>query len=352
MNRKKSTSVWESDPATIRAFFLTPFIQELQRGRGDSDGFLRKYGFSASKPDRLYDRVPLRQYVALLEAIAKRLERPFLGLDIGQKFTVADTGPFYALFTLVPDVRSALDRLAQFQSTWQTHTSMDVLRGRDTTIYRYGVQDPTIWPRRQDAEYALASMCSLIRDLTTARWTPVEVEFEHDIKDRQARLSRYFRCPVAGGRPSNLMVIANDDLARPLRRHIGSHDAAMLPILERHLIDLLDTPTAGHQNRAQHTALLVARRLGRASVEIDDVAAEMNLSGRSLRRHLEQEGTSFREVLKEQRRSKLEAILKEGDAPLSMLAEALSYSDRAVLSRAFRSWTGTSLRRYSKRRSR
>ena len=78
----------------------------------------------------------------------------------------------------------------------------------------------------------------------------------------------------------------------------------------------------------------------------------MNLSGRSLRRHLEQEGTSFREVLKEQRRSKLEAILKEGDAPLSMLAEALSYSDRAVLSRAFRSWTGTSLRRYSKRRSR
>jgi AraC-like DNA-binding protein len=352
MGSPRSASVWQSDPATIRAFFLTPFVREFQKERRDADAFLKKYGFSASAPDRLYDRVPLRQFVALVEAMAKRLERPYLGLELGQAFTVADFGPFYALFTLVPDLRSALDRLAQFQSAWQTHTSMDVLRGKDTTIYRYGVHDPTIWPRRQDAEYAIASICSVIRDLTTPRWQPVEVEFEHGIRDRHARLSRYFRCPVAGGRPSNLMVIANDDLARPLHWRIGPHDAAMLPILERHLIDLLGAPSTGHQNCAQHTALLLARRLGRAGVEIDDVAAEMNLSGRSLRRRLEQQGTSFRGILKEQRRSKLEAILKEADAPLSMLAEALSYSDPAVLSRAFRSWTGTSLREYSKRRGR
>lgn len=342
-------SGWEQDPATIRALFLEPFVAELEGGVADVDGFLRRYGFSSLRPDRPYEQVPLRQFVALAEAMANRLDRPFLGLELGQRFKLADFGLFYPLFTLVDNVRSALDRFIQFQSAWQTHTSMDVVRGEQLSIYRYCIQDPTIWPRRQDAEFALASICSLIRDLTQARWQPVEVEFEHEVGEREARLRQFFRCPVSGGHPANLIVIANDDLRRPVRRRPGPRDGDLLPMLERHLLDLLGAPRQDRRSLIEHTSWLVARRLGRASVEIDAVAAEMNLSARTLRRRLALEGTSFRAILQEQRRIKLETLLRDGVAPLAQLAESLGYSDPAVLSRAFRAWTGTCIRRFTDR---
>lgn len=346
--RRASRGSWENDPATIRALFLAPLFQEVGKSGVDLDKFLKRYGFSASQSKGLYERVSLRQFVSLTEDVAEHLERPFLGLELGQKFALADFGPFYAMLTLSDDLRSALNRLARFQSSWQTYTTLEIHRGRETTIYRYSIQDPTIWPRRQDAEFVLASICSVIRQLTTDRWRPMEVEFEHSVTGRHARLARHFRSPVAGNRASNSMIMGNTELDRPLRWSIGPRDTALLPILERHLLDLFGTPPQGGQTCAQHTTLLVARRLGQTAVDIDSVAHEMNLSPRTLRRRLLNEGTSFRQILQEQRRTKLETILEDGRTPLAALTGRLSYSDPAVLSRAFKTWTGISLRQYSK----
>lgn len=42
--------------------------------------------------------------MALTEAAAKRLGRPFLGLELGGDFVLSDLGPFYALFILARDL--------------------------------------------------------------------------------------------------------------------------------------------------------------------------------------------------------------------------------------------------------
>ena len=83
---------------------------------------------------------------------------------------------------------------------------------------------------------------------------------------------------------------------------------------------------------------------------VDAIAAEMGISVRSLRRHLASERTSFRQILQSHRRCAIEAILCSDGARLSDLANRLSYSDSAVLSRAFKSWTGVSPRAYAKLR--
>lgn len=342
-----------TESSTIRALFLAPLVRALDRGGVPIDSFLRRYGFSAAQLANLYERVPLHQFVALAEAAAKRLNRPFLGLELGGQFAMADLGPFYALFILQRDLRAALLRLSRFEAAWQTNTLLEIVPGSSTSACRYCIQDPSIWPRRQDAEFALASFTTFVRDLTHKRWRPVGVEFEHDVTERADALSEFFNAPVQGNCATNQLIIANADLEKPLRWRFETGEREIVPILERHLMELLRVSEERFpDSTAKRVDALVARRLGRAEVTIEAIAREMNMSARNLRRHLSEEGTSFRQILQAHRRVAIEAILGSNGARLSDLANRMSYSDSAVLSRAFKSWTGMSPRAYTRSQNR
>jgi AraC-like DNA-binding protein len=337
-------------PSTIRAFFLAPFMRELGRHRIEIDDYLRQYGLSAAQLTSLYERVPLRNFVAIAEDLARRLNRPFLGLELGKGVSLADLGPFYAMFILARDLNAALSGLARYQSAWQTNTLLDIVRGKETFACRYLIQDPAIWPRRQDAEFALASLTALIRQLRSSRWHPVAVELEHDIADRATVLSQFFRAPVSGNRPANLLLISKMDMEQPLRSRFDPEEGDVAAIIEQHLRELLGPPAQAPHSCVERVGALVARRMGRAEITIDVIAAEMNMSVRTLRRHLTREGSSFREILRMHRRTMMESILRVDDARLDDLAGRLNYSDGAVVSRAFKSWTGSSPRQYVKSR--
>ena len=125
-----------------------------------------------------------------------------------------------------------------------------------------------------------------------------------------------------------------------------------MAVVERHLHDLLfEEPDAEETLREQVTHC-IAKRLGRASIELDLVARELGLSARSLRRRLDEENTSYRDILQAERRLKAEKLLGTGRLRISELAAGLGYSDVAVFSRAFKSWTGFSPRDYAARQVR
>jgi AraC-like DNA-binding protein len=145
-----------------------------------------------------------------------------------------------------------------------------------------------------------------------------------------------------------VLLIDNADLDQPLCSRLDTEDGNVAPILERHLLELLAPPAETSRSFVARVSKLMAKRLGQGEVTIDAIAAEMSMSVRSLRRHLTEEGSSFRQILQQHRRATIEAILRDEGARLSDLAGRLSYSDGAVLSRAFKSWTGMSPREYAK----
>jgi AraC-like DNA-binding protein len=340
------------DRSTIRAFFFWPLVQELRASGVETTGLLRAHGILSSDMANPYTALPLANFVGFAETLAQKLKRPFLGLEIGAKFTLADLGPFYALFTMAADLRSALGTLARYQWVWQTHTSLELIRARDTSVCTYGIADTAIWPRRQDAEFSLSSICTIIRRLTHDRWAPVQVHFEHSTSNRSQRLKRFFGAPVMGNAPTNALIIRNEDLDRPLRSGMGPHDAALLPILEKHLLDLVTWEAKDTHTISQLTSLHIEKTLGRAPPSIESTASQLGMSPRTLRRRLGQAGTSFRRLLEQRRRLKVESVLKHGPVPLSTLAAWLSYSDAAVLSRAFKAWTGLSPASFSEKERR
>ena len=84
---------------------------------------------------------------------------------------------------------------------------------------------------------------------------------------------------------------------------------------------------------------LGARLSGDSSLE--RVASDLNMSARTLRRQLQELGTSFQKVLEEVRLERAIDYLSDANQGIKQVAAKLGYSDPANFRRAFRRWTGS-----------
>ncbi len=85
--------------------------------------------------------------------------------------------------------------------------------------------------------------------------------------------------------------------------------------------------------------------------DLDEVARALSVSGRTLKRRLSEQGTSFSAVLEEVRRQRALLLLSDRRVALADVAERLGYSDSANFTRAFRRWTGQTPASYRARAS-
>jgi AraC-like DNA-binding protein len=74
-------------------------------------------------------------------------------------------------------------------------------------------------------------------------------------------------------------------------------------------------------------------------VTLETIARQLGVSARTLRRNLEQEGTTLRAVVDEVRRERADELLAAG-RPVKEIAFGLGFSEPSAFSRAYKRWTG------------
>ncbi|MDX5373746.1 MAG: AraC family transcriptional regulator [Pseudomonadaceae bacterium] len=138
----------------------------------------------------------------------------------------------------------------------------------------------------------------------------------------------------------------------------------------RHLLDLplpRANPQAAQQCEQQCQQLL-ARRSQRQGLagrvrglllerpgqlpDMEQVAASLHMSSRTLRRRLESEGSHFRLLLDEVRQTLAEELLATGALSLEETAERLGYGEVSNFIHAFKRWKGVAPRRFQRTETR
>lgn len=76
--------------------------------------------------------------------------------------------------------------------------------------------------------------------------------------------------------------------------------------------------------------------------ELAEVAEQLHVSERTLKRHLQAEGCSFQSLLDEVRQRDAERLLANPQMAIKQVADAVGYADPANFARAFGKWTGLS----------
>ncbi len=81
---------------------------------------------------------------------------------------------------------------------------------------------------------------------------------------------------------------------------------------------------------------------------IDQVAAHLNMSARTLQRKLKLEGVSFQKMLNELRNELAISYLKRDDLSVKEISYLLNYSEPSTFVRSFKSWSGNTPTAYRK----
>ncbi|WP_181063319.1 AraC family transcriptional regulator [Nocardia nova] len=123
----------------------------------------------------------------------------------------------------------------------------------------------------------------------------------------------------------------------------NSHAAA---IAERQAFDIMQRRRAREGVGATVREILLSRGV---TIGQKEVAAELRISVRTLRRRLDDEQTSFRELLDETRQLLAEELLTIGTT-VEDVADRLGYADASSFTHAFTRWTGTTPGRYARTR--
>ena len=75
-------------------------------------------------------------------------------------------------------------------------------------------------------------------------------------------------------------------------------------------------------------------------VDIDLISEKLQMSRWTLTRKLKEEGTTFKQLLRDSREKLAQSYLRRQTESITEIASLLGYSEPSAFQRAFKSWTG------------
>lgn len=187
----------------------------------------------------------------------------------------------------------------------------------------------------RDISASLTGMLSMI---------PQGIELErvklvHEDRSNRRPYEKFFNCEVEFGCKRNELLVTKEHIEKPLPRRDQEATVYCRQQCQQLLDRLGDTQATADKVRS----LLVAEPGHFPNLE--DVAGELKLGVRTLRRMLRREDTSFQEILQEIRQELAEEYLQT-NMSLEAIADRLGYSEAANFSHAFKRWSGVSPRAF------
>lgn len=210
--------------------------------------------------------------------------------------------------------------------------------GEGIRVSRHLLGDELGWLPPQAADFALATMVRVMRLATARPFSLTSVQMRRPAPADAAPWRQTFGVPVSFDAAEDAIEIGPEALATPMR----APDARLRALIEGYaegLLRSLEAPDAPLPVRARHQiAVSLAARRG---AELESVARGLGLSGRTLQRRLQDEGSSFRALLDEVRRAMARRWLAAGLSP-GEVTFLLGYSEVSAFGRAFHEWEGCS----------
>jgi AraC-like DNA-binding protein len=203
----------------------------------------------------------------------------------------------------------------------------------DATDVHTPINDPLY---RFIVEMQMGIILSLMRDVMGASFSPKEVVLAFS-RPNDFGLAEHFReCKVVFGRAVNEFIFDSTSLNANAR--LGNRTTYALV---ESLCDRLITEMSEQAGVAGKVRALLLQDIGRQP-SLTAVAGTLKISERTLRRHLAQQGVSFRGLLDELRAQLAVRYLRETSMNNDDVAVAIGFRDPANFRHAFRRWTGRS----------
>lgn len=325
------------------------FVRKVIRAAGgavDPHALLNSVGLDPDQAGDVGQMVSDTAYYDLLERIATQTGGPGdFPLRVGASMECDDYGAFGLAWKTAPTLR---DSLARAQRYWRLLTSVVEYEVREDgpdaqfALHRLGRRRLGM---SMSNEATLASVLSIIRQVSTSPVTPREVHFKHPPAGTTGGHESYFGCPVVFGSDMDALVLPVEALSRSNR--LG--DRGVTRFLLTHLDAELER-LESEQSLRDRVHEAIALSLSAGVPQMEALARRLGMSKRTLQRRLGEEGLSFHGLVDEARRELAEGLLVQSDYSLAEVAFLTGFSEQSAFNRAFRRWRDTTPATYREAR--
>jgi AraC-like DNA-binding protein len=317
---------------TTAAIWVKGIAEMLAAEGVDAPALLADAGIDPAALEAPGARLPTERISRLWELAAERSGNPAIALAQHHVVRPASFDVVgYAMMSCA-DLRGAFERLIRYLlilSDALTMVMSEERAGHRVTFVLFGGDRPV---PRQRIEFIFVTVVGFCRWISGREIHPLAIELPYPAPVDPAPYRAAFRCPVSFDAERSSLLFAGADMVMPLPtsnpRLAEQHERFAGEYL-RHF---------DHAQTSYRAREVIIRRLPDGEPRRDEVARELCMSERTLQRRLEQEATSFIQLLDDTRRELAEQCLGRLHLSLAQAAYLLGFADQSSFFRACRRW--------------
>jgi AraC-like DNA-binding protein len=327
---------------TVPVTLVAQLAELLRRWHIPADELLEGSGLSRAMLEDPLGRIALVTMHGLLDRARLITGEPGLGYYLALQKRVSVYGYLGFAASSAPSVREALQLATRFAPVFSTAISLELRVDGNEAYLRLdenldlgGVRDIVLISLMLGLQTIAGALTGKAQEGAADIAIP-----EPSYQGRFAHLVPRWRF----GQLANRIVLDASVLDSPIVTADPMSLKLARTLCERALDELgFDT---GLVERVRRT---LARGEG-GFRSLEDVADEIHLSQRTLKRRLAAQGVSFSTLVERERQEQALALLRSSRFSIEEVAERLDYSNASTFVRAFRRWTGTTPAAYRRRR--
>ena len=241
--------------------------------------------------------------------------------------------PVFLAATYARTYRESLQWLRSFERLGACEDIVIEERGDECALVRR-------WPFAADAEprVLVETWCLFATELgrrgTGRRITPLRVDIESP-GEPEEELQGYLGCPIRYGAPRSQLLMKTADLDLPFPGQNPEFLDILAPALKASLRVSDAQATMGERIKAA-----LKSRLAGGWPELAEVARQLAISQRTMQRRIEEEGTTFRDLLSEAKQELGRQLMLQPSMEIEEVSFLLGFKETSSFYRAFREWEG------------
>ncbi|HLK37880.1 MAG TPA: AraC family transcriptional regulator [Polyangiaceae bacterium] len=298
----------------------------------DVDRVLRQSGLSANRLDDRSLVITFPTFQKLVLSALSLSGEQALGLLVGERLLASSHGMVGYAALSSGTIRQALELVERYVPLRTSLVAISHSESVGEVQVRFRETRPLGKIQRPVLEAIMLSIMKILDGISMGACQVRLVAFPFDEPEYAALARDLFRCDVRYGQSWAGAVLPLDVVDAPLKMGDPEAFREAALICQREL----DKLVANESMAARVRRLLLEGQNGFPSLQ---VAARMfHMTPRTLHRRLVAEGTSFRELLEDVRRTLALEHVKSGRLSIEEIAYMLGYTDLANFRRAFRRW--------------
>lgn len=314
-------------------------IWQAMNDRGiNARSYFEKAGLDPTKLGDSNARYPADRMVKLWTSV-EHIDEHF-GVDVGLRWNPTTFHALGFAWLASHTLKEAMGRLARYSKLVNSAFEVSFELGGSSYIFTMATSEDPKYVHPFAGDAGITAILKMCRMLCGEQFSPLEIHIMRSPSAGTRRIEELFDTSFSYNSDSSYWLV--DKLDAEAITAGGNNELARIntQIAEQSLSRLIKSDVTSLVKQA------ITERLPSGSISEPQIAADLNMSARTLNRKLQEDGLGFLQLVAHIREDLAMYYIGESHLSLSEISYLLGFSEQASLSRAFKRWTDTSPSEY------